>query len=144
MHRRGEGPLHFKNYENYRKYLAEIHIHGQSKGHHRRVFIAGREHHVCHVCGSHEHVTMMHRKMYKGHNGLDMVVDHPTYFEAGENNERERVTITPMKKSKPKGYGSREPYGSLNLSQDPSMFLASEQKKVTGKIIGDYSLKFEF
>jgi hypothetical protein len=91
-HHRGEGPLHFKTAEGYRKYLAEIHIHGQSKGHHRRVYIAGKEHHVCHVCGSPGHHTNEHRKrMHHGEHGLDMVVDRPTYFEAGEHNEEERV-----------------------------------------------------
>lgn len=137
---RGKGPLHFKNAEGYRKFLAEIHIHGQTKHHHRTVYIGGKLHHVCHTCGSPGHKTHEHHAEH----GFHGYVSEPTHFEIGEHYERERVDITPMKKHKhihhEIGMGMNEPYGHLNLSEDPSLFLSSEQKKITGKLSGGYGL----
>jgi hypothetical protein len=48
-----------------------------------------------------------------------------------------------MRKMKRKEtYHSREPYGHLNLTEEPGMFLASEQKKINGKLSGSFNLDF--
>lgn len=140
-HHRGEGPLHFHNMNDYHKYLAYIHIHGKTKHHHRHVFIGGHMHHVCHHCGSTHHRTHEHHRMHKAAKGFHGYVEEPTYFEAGEHG-RERVDITPEHHHKKHRKHHGEPYGHLNLSEDPLTFLHSEQKKVTGKLSGGYGLDF--
>lgn len=135
MHHRGEGPLHFGNMEEYRKYLAYIHIHHKSKGHYRHVFIAGHQHHVCHHCGSPHHKTHEHHKMYKAAKGFHGYVEEPTYFEAGEHG-RERVDITPEHKSHHEHTGIH-PLGNLDrIMKEPMGFETHPGHISLGKAYG--------
>ena len=90
--------LHFHSSEAYHKYLAHIHIHGESKGHHHPVIIAGRKHTVCHHCGSLYHMSHHHQKIKKimAESGYDGIVTRKTIFMVGEHGP-EHVTVIPLK-----------------------------------------------